>query len=328
MVAYNGGPALHECVASLFAQTQPVEIIIVDNASTDGSVEPLRRFGDRLRIVSRATNGGYAAAANAGWQSATGQLIAILNQDLILSPNCLALMRDAAASQSQETLVSPKLVMKSDPDTVNAVGNEVHLSGVAWCRGLASPASSWTGIVEVTAVSGAAFMATRELLESLRGLEEGYFMYYEDVDLSLRARLHGAVCLVACDAVAAHDWQLSLSSWKFELLERNRRALWHRFWSGHPRMYPVLIQAELMAWAYAFMRGGDHIAAKARAVRKWPRLPSPDTNSTVLLDVLARNHPYRMLFPSLPLLARIGRIVDRLFALPASSTRPKPRASE
>jgi GT2 family glycosyltransferase len=317
VVAHNGGAALHACVDSLLRQTlADVEILVVDNASSDGSIDELERSsGHRIRTVRLATNLGYAAGANAGARASHGELVAILNQDLVLYPDCLERMRNVLLARGRKTLVTPKLVLKSDPTRVNAVGNDVHLSGVAWCHGLDTPADDWHGTTAVTAVSGAAFLIDSEFLESLHGLEERYFMDLEDVDLSLRARLAGGTCVAACDAVAVHDWQLELEPRRFRLLERNRLMLWRRFWGGHPRTYPVLVQAELMAWGFALIRGVGHLRAKAggRAPKGAFSTPAP-SESQGLYPVLARRHPYEMLFPGRPTLARLGRALDAVFA--------------
>jgi len=329
VVAYNGGAALHECVASLLGQTlSDLEVIVVDNASTDGSVDALPAVSKgRIRTVPLGTNGGYAAGANAGWRAATTELVAILNQDLVLTPDCLEQMRDVLLGCHQEALVTPKLILKSDRSRVNAIGNDVHLSGVAWCRGVGTSADDWHGVVEVTAVSGAAFMARASFLRVLDGLEESYFMYMEDVDLSLRARTAGATCVAACDAVAAHDWRPALSPAKFALLERNRRALWHRFWGRSARMYPLLVQAELMAWTYALTHGVAYIRAKVRAGRRLSRLRLPPKRPALdLYTLLARTHPYPILFPNAPVVLALGRVADRLFAVtvPGSWRRRDP----
>jgi GT2 family glycosyltransferase len=317
VVAYNGGDDLLACLGSLLAQTaRNLEVIVVDNASTDGSIERAEtEFAVRVRVIRRSTNGGYAAGANTGWRATDAPIVAILNQDLTFEPSCLDEMRRVLLAEPRDALVTPKLVLKSDPTRVNAIGNDVHLSGVAWCHGLGTPANDWQGVVEVTAVSGAAFMAKRDHLDRLDGLEEAYFMYMEDVDLSLRARLAGAVCLVACDAVAKHRWSLSLTPEKFGLLERNRRIMWRRlFGRGGRRAEVVLLQAEALGWLYAVSRGRAHVAAKARgghAARPASYLQVDRTAARRLAGELAARLPYSTVIPGVPLVALAGGIIDR-----------------
>jgi GT2 family glycosyltransferase len=317
VVAFNGGEALLDCVRSLLAQSVPeLEVIVVDNASTDGSIERAESaFGADIRVIRRVTNGGYAAGANTGWRATGAPMVAILNQDLVLEPDCLQRMREVVVDEPRDALVSPKLVLKSDPSRVNAVGNDVHLSAVSWCRGLGTPAADWHGIKEVTAISGAAFMTRRAVLEALGGLDESYFMYMEDIDLSFRARLTGATCLAACDAVAAHDWSLALTPWKFGLLERNRRRVWDRHVGPAAGRWLVLLQVEAMGWVYAALRGREHLKAKRRFLRS-ERAREAATGSPVetIVPFLSTRYPYHVLFPRSPAVAAVGQAVDRVVA--------------
>ncbi len=318
VVAYNGGDDLLDCLRSLLAQTlHDFEVIVVDNASTDGSIEHAEAsFGMRIRVIHCATNGGYAAAANAGWRATYAPIVAILNQDLTFEPDCLERMSQVLLDETRDALVTPKLVLKSDPSRVNAIGNEVHLSGVAWCRGTGTPADAWHGVHEVTAVSGAAFMARRSLFDRLDGLEEAYFMYMEDVDFSLRVRLAGGVCLAACDAVATHCWSLSLPPHKFGLLERNRRIMWSRlFGCGGRRAEIVRLQAEALGWLYAVGHGRAYLAAKAHCGRAPRPARNPQVNREAarrLAGELATRLPYSTVIPGIPAVAVVGGLVDRV----------------
>jgi GT2 family glycosyltransferase len=283
--------------------------------SADGSIERAEtEFADAIRVVRRSTNGGYAAGANTGWRATEAPIVAILNQDLVLATDCLEEMRRVLLDEPREALVTPKLVLKSDPTRVNAIGNDVHLSGVTWCHGLGTPADDWHGTVEVTAISGAAFMARRSFLDRLGGLEEAYFMYMEDVDLSLRARSAGAVCLVSCDSVATHDWALALTPHKFGLLERNRRSLWRNLIGrGQRREIAVLLQAEALGWLYAFLHGRAYVAAKANAAHPTRRTTSLRMDREAnrrLADRLAGGLPYSTVFPGVPVVAMAGGIID------------------
>jgi GT2 family glycosyltransferase len=300
VVAHNGGSDLLECIESLVAQRDiDLDIVVIDNASVDGSILSVEdRFGDRVRVVRRATNDGYAAGANAGRLVTDTTWIGVFNQDLILAPTA--------------ALISPLLRLKSRPEHVNAVGNDVHWSGVSWCRGAGSLASSWSGTVEVPAISGAAFLMRTAVFDSLGGLDESFFMYMEDVDLSLRARSQGLACVVACDAQALHDWRLALTPEKFERLEANRRVVWERHLSGKRRL-AFLVQAELMAWLYAGLRGRRHIQAKLRSAFR-PRAVSDHAIQRVRIEQwLSTHHPYDVMYPGRTSLHALGHLADRIF---------------
>ena len=313
VVAHNGGPDLLQCLESLVAQRDiDLDIVVVDNASVDDSIGLVEgRFGDRVRVLRRATNDGYAAGANAGRLMTDAQWIGVFNQDLVLAPDCISILCRALAQWPTSALISPLLRLKSRPEHVNAVGNDVHWSGVSWCRGAGSLASSWSGTVEVPAISGAAFLMRSAVFDSLGGLDESFFMYMEDVDLSLRARRRGLACVVACDAQALHDWRLALTPEKFERLEANRRVVWQRHLSGKGR-FALLVQAEAMAWLYASLRGRRHIRAKVRsALRRAPAAPR-DRETVRIEQWLSTHHPYEVMFPGNTSLYVLGRLVDRI----------------
>lgn len=315
VVAHDGGKDLLDCVASLVAQVGvDLEIIIVDNASSDGSVTRLeQRFGKRVLVVRRATNDGYAAGANAGRRVTNAAWIGVFNQDLTLAPDCLSILRSAIRAWPTMALASPLLRLRSAPQLVNAVGNDIHWTGVTWCHGAGSPASSWAGTVEVAGISGAAFLMSAEVFDDLGGLDEQFFMYMEDVDLSLRARSLGYSCVVACEAHALHDWRLAMTPEKFERLEANRRIVWSRHLAGPWRRSALLIQAEAMAWIYATLRGRRHVHAKLRAARRPTTAIAGPAGRERIEPWLSTRHPYELLFPGKPTLHLVGRLADRIF---------------
>jgi GT2 family glycosyltransferase len=314
VVAHDGGDDLLDCVTSLIAQEGvDHEVIVVDNASSDGSIAVVeQRFGGRVRVMRRLENDGYAAAANAGRRATEADWIGVFNQDLTLAPDGLSILCSAVRAWPTGALASPLLRLRSAPDRVNAAGNDIHWSGVTWCRGAGSAASSWSGTVEVPGVSGAAFLMSADVFDRLGGLDESFFMYMEDMDLSLRARSLGFACLVACDTHALHDWHLALSPDKFECLEANRRVVWARYLAGPWRRSWLLLQAEAMGWIYATVRGRQHVRAKLRAARR-PSLTRADLVRRDLIEPwLSTRHPYEVLFPDQPALHALGRLADRV----------------
>jgi GT2 family glycosyltransferase len=315
VVAHDGGQDLLDCVASLVAQVGvDVEVVVVDNASSDGSIGQLKeRFGRRVFVVHRGANHGYAAGANAGRKATNAAWIGVFNQDLTLAPDCLSILQSAIRAWPTSAVASPLLRLTSAPQLVNAVGNDIHWTGVTWCHGAGSQASCWAGTVEVAGISGAAFVMTAEVFDDLGGLDEEFFMYMEDVDLSLRARSRGYSCLVACEAHALHDWQLAITPEKFERLEANRRIVWSRHLAGPRRRRALLIQAEAMGWIYAALRGRQHIRAKLRAARRRTTVIADPAGRERIEPWLSRRHPYELLFPGNPTVHFVGRVADDLF---------------
>src|SRR5207244_2520602 len=143
------------------------------------------------------------------------------------------------------------------PQLVDTFGNEVHISGITTSRGWGESADSYTRLEEVSAISGACFAMSGALFQQLGGFDERLFLYYEDTDLSLRARLAGYRCIAVPDARVLHDHRAGFSAAKLRYLERNRwwTLLKIYRWRTIIALVPVLLMGELVAWAMAVRSG-------------------------------------------------------------------------
>jgi GT2 family glycosyltransferase len=155
-------------------------------------------------------------------------------------------------------------------ETVNACGNTVHYTGLTYCRGAGRPRADYAAPAEVDAVSGAAFAIRRGLFAELGGFDERFFMYVEDTDLSLRARLAGYRCLYVPGAVVAHDYRPSYSPAKAFYLDRNRHLLLLKNLSGatYLRMLPGLLLGELVTGGFLLLKGPRYWSVKPRVYRQ------------------------------------------------------------
>ena len=265
LVSHHSRDDLARCLPSLERQGIPdLDVLVVDNAPGDGTAAWLAQRHPHVRVVRSASNGGYAGGNDLGLQHARGTWTAILNPDTEAHDGALAeLLR--VAREHPDALVTAKLL---NPDgTVNACGNVMHPTGITVCRALGEPAENHAGVQEVPAISGAAFLARTETLRELGGFDESYFMYLEDVDLSLRARARGHPVLCAADAVITHHYDLGMRPEKFYLLERNR---WLTLLKNYQRatlwrLAPALALTELATLAFALLRGPAYLGARLRA---------------------------------------------------------------
>lgn len=216
VVAADSGPALLECVADALASTAPVEVLISDNDSHDGSVDAVAdRFGadPRLHVLHNGENLGFGAGANRAVQQARGDAIFLLNPDCRLDPTAIARLRGVAATQTRLGVLGLRLVdangrvepaaRRNDPTLRRALN--ALLRRDAGGQGVNLPphegrAPDGAGAERVDAVSGAAMWLPREVYERLRGFDEGYFLHCEDLDLCRRARDAG-LAVVYTDAV-------------------------------------------------------------------------------------------------------------------------------
>jgi GT2 family glycosyltransferase len=255
---------LKPCLHSIFQQTYPnFEVLLVDNASTDGSLEYVREAYPSVKIIQNTTNLGYAGANNVGFKHANGELVAVLNPDTRVNPDWLIELVPLMQAQ-QIGLATPKILLFDQPNLINTCGNQVTFSGLTFCRGLAQARQCYPVPEIVSAVSGAAFVIQKSLLDQIGGFDERFFLYYEETDLSLRAALAGYSCLYVPAAIVYHQYTFKFSPQKAFYQERNRLfCLLKTFrWRTLLALLPSLLVAEIVAWGYACLHGPGHLVQK------------------------------------------------------------------
>lgn len=263
IVAYNSRRYLERCLPSIASQNISHEIIVVDNASTDDVAGWLREIDPDARLIELPINAGFAAAANCGVRAASGRYVLVLNPDTVLHAGALTEMLRVAEGRPG-AFVNPKLVQ---PDgTLNACGNRMHLAGITTCIGLGSDPDAYHGVLPIPILSGAAILTERASWLAMGGFDEGLFLYMEDTDLSLRARLLGHELLCAADAIVTHDYTLKMSPDKLYYLERNRllTLLKTYSWETLLRLIPSILLTEVATWLYAAIKGPPYLAARGR----------------------------------------------------------------
>lgn len=267
IVSYNSLTDLPRCLSSINQQdiSFGYEVIIVDNHGQDGVAQLIDRQFPAAQFISNPVNNGYAGGNNLGLQHSIGQWVLFMNPDTVLHAGSLQnLMQTAHVHPT--AFINPKLL---NPDgTINACGNQMQYTGITTCRGLNQPSSAYTGLVPVSLLSGAALLAPATLMRDLGGFDERYFMYFEDADLSLRARLRGYPLLCNQDAAITHYYRLGMNPAKFYYLERNRiitlrKALTQRTWRS---LLPALLLTELLTWGFA-LRGLTYLRSRLRTYR-------------------------------------------------------------
>ncbi len=209
VVNYNGRHLLDSCLQSLERQTLSrdlYEIILIDNASTDGSVESVRERFPSVRTLSMPRNLGFAAGNNVGFRIARGQYLAILNNDAEAHSNWLAQMLAAIAQSPSIGGIASKICFRREPSRINSAGLLLYRDGRGGDRGyLEMDVGQCETPMEVFGACGAAAMYRREMIAELGGFDERLFMYYEDLDLAWRARCRGWTFVYEPRAIVLHD---------------------------------------------------------------------------------------------------------------------------
>lgn len=267
IVTYNNEDDISACLESVLAQDYPnYEIIVVDNASSDHTASIVRRY-QNIKLFIQKSNIGYAAANNLGAKKSSGEYLVFLNPDTRVTSNWLSNLL-IPLSNGFEGLVTSK-VINSNNNLLNACGLQVHFCGFGYCNHQNHLPKGINGTFLVTAVSGCSFSTTRRIWNELGGFDERFFLYLEDVDLSLRARDLGYSCLCIASSVLYHNYNPELSPLKYYYIERNRMWLIKKLYNKKFRRLLILslILAETMAWGYAISKGFPYIKSKIEALK-------------------------------------------------------------
>lgn len=197
VVNWNGGAMLQDALASLFAQTWPsLEVILVDNGSTDGSAEQARRrFGDALIVIRNARNEGFARGNNIGFARAKGEWIFLLNSDAMCDPDAIAEVMRFVAGKPDVGQVACRVVRADQPNFFDSVGLLLYPDGVSRPRGWQEKDQGQDDRAEtVLAPHGCACALRKAMLDRIGGYNEDFFCYFEDLDLGVRGQLAGWKC--------------------------------------------------------------------------------------------------------------------------------------
>jgi GT2 family glycosyltransferase len=206
VINYNSGELLERCLRSLEAQTfRGFHTIVVDNGSTDESMDWLKTGENRFRVIFNRHNIGFAGANNLAIREAKTEWVALLNPDAFPKPEWLSNLMLAARNNPEYSFFASKLISAGNPRVLDGAGDNYHVSGLVWRRGHGNTAQgNMNELREVFAPCAAAALYRRSALIEAGGFDEEFFCYVEDVDLGFRLRLAGHRCLYVPQAVATH----------------------------------------------------------------------------------------------------------------------------
>ena len=193
---WNGHEWLPGCIAALRRQSKTAaEVIVVDNGSTDGSLSYLAVEHPEIRVIALDRNTGFAHAANRGIRDARHEFVALVNTDVVLARDWLLRMAEVLGHYPEAASVACKMLSLEDPTRVYDAGDVLRRDGVCEQRGrFARDDGRWDSPGEVFGACAGAGMFRRDAVLEVRGFDERYFAYLEDVDLALRLRMAGWRC--------------------------------------------------------------------------------------------------------------------------------------
>lgn len=230
VVTHNAERYLDDCFGSLAAADRhglDVDVIVVDNASSDATAARLRRDHPAIRLLANKKNLGFAGGNNAGIRTALDEgadYVYLLNHDTEVALDFLAEAVKVAEADEKIAAVQSLLLLHPAKDLINSAGNAIHFLGFGYCRDYRRPAAGWrhTGIREIAYASGAAVLYRASALRQAGLFDEELFLYHEDLDLGWRLRLAGFSNVLAPHSVVYHKYEFSRSIAKYYYMERNR----------------------------------------------------------------------------------------------------------
>jgi hypothetical protein len=206
LINHNGSSTVLRTIQSLLDQEQVWDqIVLVDNASTDGSVEKAQQVYPSVQVVKLGENVGLPQARNIGLSKIQSELVLFMDDDVFLTPKSVQYMI-SAMQETGASVVCPRIVLHPENETVQCDGAFIHFAGVLGLRhsfekaALHSPSRTMT-----TGFIGASLLFDAKQLKELGGFDEDYFFYFEDLEMSFRLIALGHTICCEEHAVALHE---------------------------------------------------------------------------------------------------------------------------
>jgi GT2 family glycosyltransferase len=290
IVNWNGAAYLPACLTSLSKQTYaPIDILIVDNASTDDSCQAIETFqaqtSFKVTLIRNQHNAGFCRGNNQGIRASHGEFVLLLNADVTLAPPFLENLVHVMQADQRIGIATGKLLSGYDSTRIDSTGIVIYKNCRAVDRGQREEdVGQYNHQEEVFGASGAACLYRRTMLEAINYdheyLDELFFAYKEDVDISWRARLLGWKCVYTPDAIGWHyrKWgtgkrqtipkvvrRHSLKN-RYLLLIKNER------WETFAPHIGSIFWYELRSWLYILVREPYLCAVISDMIRAWPNI--------------------------------------------------------
>lgn len=229
IVNANAGAYLERTLAALGRQSlAPARIILIDNASTDGSVDGVEERHPGVEVIRLGDNLGFAAGNNLGVTAAEDcQWVALLNPDAFAEPDWLERLMQSAAANPRYSFFGSRMLSASRGARIDGTGDVYHVSGLAWRRDHGRPTTIAPPAGEIFSPCAASALYRRDAFLEVGGFDERFFCYFEDSDLSFRLRLAGHRCLYVPDAVVHHVGSVTAGRQSdFTLYHSHRNLVW------------------------------------------------------------------------------------------------------
>jgi GT2 family glycosyltransferase len=281
---WNGRRYLKRCLRSVLGQTyRDLEVVLVDNGSTDGSLALLNEHFPQVRVIANSENRGFAAANNQAIESTDSEYVVTLNNDTKAYPTWLEELVRTASTDERLGACASRMLFAHQPDVINSAGIALDRAGIAWeWRSGERDDPTEREPTEVFGACAGAALYRRAMLDEIGQFDEDFFAYLEDVDLAWRAQWAGWRTLSVPTARVLHfhsGTAIEGSSFKNRLLGRNKVWLIVKNypWPHLLRYLPVILSYDVGLLPYVMLWRGDWgpllgrlegLTRLARALRK------------------------------------------------------------
>ena len=211
---WNGMKYIGACLNSVYeSDFMDIEVIVVDNGSSDDSVDIIENNYPDVKLIRFKRNKGFAVACNEGIRNSSGEFVFLLNNDVELEPDCLTVLRDVLLANPDCSMAGGKILRYDRRDYIDAAGDALTVGGAPYNRGHDTKDTGQFDKEEyVFGVCAGAAMYRRSLFDEIGMFDEDFFAYIEDVDLNLRALLTGHKARYTPYARCYHHGNASLGS--------------------------------------------------------------------------------------------------------------------
>lgn len=271
IVNWNSGELLRECVAHLVRQSfQPTRILIMDNASTDGSIEFAQSIPG-ISVQKLRSNLGFAVANNLAVAACDNEFVVLLNPDAFPEPDWLKCLIEAAQAYPDSAAFGSRQMVQGMCGILDGIGDAYHISGLVWRNGYGRAENLEDDKVsEIFSPCACAALYRRDALLASGGFDEDFFCYVEDVDLGFRLRLNGHKAMYVPDAVVYHVGSGTTGGQHsdFSVYHGHRNLVWTfikdmpgiLFWL----LLPLHVLLNILAIAYFILRGQGRVILRAK----------------------------------------------------------------
>lgn len=267
IVTYNHEEFIGECLKSIISENFP-EVIVVDNNSTDNTINIVESFYPKVKIIKNSINIGFGAANNSALKYSKKKYLIFLNPDTMIEKGTITHL--LTPIEKDEFIVTTPKVLTYNGEKINTCGNMQHITGMAFTRGMGEVPENRKDYLYVNGISGACFAITRKNFIDLGCFDETLFLYMEDTEFSWRISSKDQKILYVPETIVYHDYDFMVSPEKIYHVEVGRYIILRKYllFKYYLLLSPSLFMTEMLTWGYAILNGPMGIKCKIKAIYK------------------------------------------------------------